>query len=303
MAIEEQELLRRLSFIKYLFTTATEQADKPEPLCIVSILLYHDSIELFLHLACEHHDIDASKSDFIGYFSLLRTKINLTQTETMRRFNKSRVNLKHHGIMVSKADLDSFKISCQNFFVENTKSVFEIEFDDISLVDLVPYKRVKEHLLMAENELKILNYERSINEITLAFWEMIAEYKEGKIERYGKSPTFHFSLGYDLHSSSDMYKMDGKIRDLQESFGRALNNIEKTLDILTLGITYQKFAKFDSITPNYTRTYGGCTLNKWQDIEYNNDNVKWCFDFVIECCIKLQEYDYKVLYIKDDYYD
>jgi hypothetical protein len=54
MAIDKIEYLRRLSFIKFLFDTGVEQSNKSDPLCNVAMLSFHDSIELFLQLACEH---------------------------------------------------------------------------------------------------------------------------------------------------------------------------------------------------------------------------------------------------------
>jgi len=293
MAIERQELLRRLSFIKYLYTTANEQADKPDPLCNVSILLFHDAIELFLQLACEYYNIEANKTDFMGYFILLKDKMDLTQTETMRRFNKARINLKHHGNLVSKIDLESFKILINEFFIENTKNAYEIDFDTISLVDLITYKKAKEHLTLAENYIKNKDYSEAIIKITIAFWDMIVEYKKGKIENYGKPPVFFFSKGSDFRSRSDM--IDGEnVKGLTDYVTTSIEAIDKVLNILTLGINYQKFIKFDLLTPIFSRTFGGAVINKKLNIEYNNDNVKWCFDFVIECCIKLQENDYIV---------
>jgi len=294
MAIEKQILLKRLSFIKYLYIIASEQSDKPEPLCNTSILTFHDSLELFLQLACEHNNIDTAKTDFMGYFSLLKKEVNLTQTETMKRFNQVRVSLKHHGTMATKADLNSFKVSCQNFFIENTKTVFDIDFDIISFIDLVSYIKTRDHLLLAENKMKIKDYGEAINEITLAFWEMIAEYKEGKIERYGKVPIYFFTNDFGFRTQADMFIDSKNIRGFSQYVKDSLESIEKILDILTLGINYQKFTKFHLMTPNFTRTFGGGFLNKWQDIGYNNENVKWCFDFVIESCIMLQELDFKI---------
>jgi mRNA-degrading endonuclease HigB of HigAB toxin-antitoxin module len=294
MSIEKQELLKRLSFIKYLSLNADEQADKSEPLCNAAILSFHDSIELFLQLACEHLNINSSKAEFMEYFTLLENKITLTQTESMRRFNKARVSLKHHGTMVSKADIDSFKVSCRNFFIENTKSIYDIEFDTISLIDLVAYKRTKEYLLLAEKKLNDQDYEEAIKEATLAFWEMVIEYKENKIIKYGKAPTFLFSRDFGFISRSDTFITGENIKELTQYVKSSIDSIEKVLTILTLGIDYKKFTKFDLITPIYTRTMGGHIFDRGQIIEYNYDNVKWCFDFVIECCVSLQDFDYKI---------
>jgi len=294
MAIEKQILLKRLSFIKYLYIVATEQSDKPEPLCNASLLTFHDAVELFLQLACEHHNVVTNKSDFIGYFTLLEKHVSITQKETMRRFNNARVSIKHHGTMIAKDELYTYKISCQNFFVENIMTVFDIDFESISIIEIVTYRKAKEHLILAESKIQAKEYIEAINEITLAFWEMIAEYKEGKKEKYGKMPMYFFSRNLSLYSRSNRLLTGDDIEGLTQYVTESLDSIEKILNILTLGINYQKFTKFDLLTPYYTRTFGGGVLNNSHTIEYNADNVKWCFDFVIECCIGLQEFDYKI---------
>ncbi|MDI7229177.1 hypothetical protein [Leptospira santarosai] len=178
MPINKQESLRRLSFIKYLFLIGSEQSNKPEPLCNISVLSFHDSIELFLQLASEHYNISAS--NFMEYFDKLESKISITQKETMKRFNKARVAIKHHGNMVPKSEIDSFKISCYNFFLENTLSIFNLNFESISLIDLVMYEKTKEHLATAEKEIVGSNYSKAMAEIAIAFWTMIEGYEDTK---------------------------------------------------------------------------------------------------------------------------
>ena len=53
----DESTSRRLSFIRYLYTQAVEQADQPEPFSAASILSFHDAIEMFLGLACEHRNV------------------------------------------------------------------------------------------------------------------------------------------------------------------------------------------------------------------------------------------------------
>ena len=46
--------IQRLALIRYLYNSAVEESRKPEPIGSTSILMFHDSIELFLQLASEH---------------------------------------------------------------------------------------------------------------------------------------------------------------------------------------------------------------------------------------------------------
>jgi len=79
--MDKSILIRRLSLIKHIFNLGLLESNKPEPLCSTSILLFHDSLELFFHLAVEH--INASKSDikFMKYFEIIENKIGILSFE------------------------------------------------------------------------------------------------------------------------------------------------------------------------------------------------------------------------------
>jgi hypothetical protein len=49
----DQTIIQRLGLIRYLYETAMEESLRPEPFGLISILKLHDSVELFLDLACD----------------------------------------------------------------------------------------------------------------------------------------------------------------------------------------------------------------------------------------------------------
>ena len=111
--------IKRLAFIKYVYTLGIEQSYQPVPSSSVSLLLFHDSIELFLQLASEIFDVGKSKVEFMAYWDLLSKEISdetLPQKEAMRRLNKARVSLKHSGTRPSEIDIESFLFSSTSFF-------------------------------------------------------------------------------------------------------------------------------------------------------------------------------------------
>lgn len=65
--------LKRLALIKYMHNVGVEQANKPEPVCWLAVLTFHDATELFLQLAAEHLDIKERLGEvpFMGYWSLI----------------------------------------------------------------------------------------------------------------------------------------------------------------------------------------------------------------------------------------
>jgi len=139
--------VRRLAFIKYLYQVAVEQSQRLEPLCSTSILTFHDAIELFLQLASEYLDVGKGRPSFMEYWEILASTSKLPegvliQKESMRRLNKARVALNHHGILPSKLGIEAFRASVTNFFEENTPLIFDIKFSEISLIELVRYEKI-----------------------------------------------------------------------------------------------------------------------------------------------------------------
>ena len=144
--MKKDEVIRRLVFIKYLYTLGVEQSKKPEPYSWASILTFHDAVELFLLLTTEHLDV-AVKSlrglVFSKYWEIVepilqkKRKCGLTQKISMLKLNDARVNLKHHGTAPSADTIKSAKVNVANFLEENIDLIFGIKFADISMIDLV----------------------------------------------------------------------------------------------------------------------------------------------------------------------
>ena len=66
--------LEMLAFIRYMYNLAMEQSRQPEPIGTVSLLTFHDSVELFLDLACDQFDVPSKKTmEFKDYWSALET--------------------------------------------------------------------------------------------------------------------------------------------------------------------------------------------------------------------------------------
>jgi len=78
--INSQLLYKRLSLTKQLINIGVEQSHQSESIAVFSILAFHDSIEKFLKLLCEHKNLKSDKIDFMKYWELLP---DLTMKESM----------------------------------------------------------------------------------------------------------------------------------------------------------------------------------------------------------------------------
>lgn len=291
--------LQRLSFIKYLFSIGLYQSNQPEPLYGVSILSFHDSVELFLQLSLRKLNISKSSKSFMNYWEIIDNELKntkLSQKESIRRLNKARVALKHHGIIPSKLDIESFRATTLAFFNENCNTIFQTDFDDISLIDIIKFEQSRELLKKAKSNFEKNLIEESLKNIALSFEYLISDYEESKRDRFHRSPfffgksmmfldSFHYERGFK----------DGKIKDFVEIVTESIGAIQKAIKILSFGIDYKKYIKYKSIVPSVLFTTDG-TPNYYiyDDITINKEDLEFCTNFIVESALKLQEFDFEL---------
>ena len=302
--METDEAVRRLAFIKYLYNIGIEQSRKAEPLCWASILTFHDTIELFLELASEYLGVTKRLKDikFMQYWSLInpilkeRGKDGLTQKISIDRLNGARVAFKHHGTPPSKSAIEGFRTNTTSFFEENTPTVFNIKFSDVSLIELVKCQATKNNLKVAKILLKEDRIEDSLDKIALAFAQLIDDYESRKRDEFGRSP-FFFGKSMTFLSSFFM-EIRGRLGDFVDRVKESIEAIQDSVKILSLGLDYRRYAKFRLLTPIVLKmSDGGYQI---QRIERGSkgipskEDVQFCIDFVIESAIVLREFDFEV---------
>lgn len=290
-----EPITRRLAFIKYMYKVAIEQSYKPEPLCSISLLTFHDAIESFSQLSAEFLNIKLkSNMDFMEYWNRID---KLTLKESMHRLNKARVNLKHHGIMPSKLEIEGFRASTTNFFEENVPIVFNIEFSGISLTLIVHHKDVKNNLKEAEDSLKEGKTKNAFLKVGVAFNQLINHYKNREIIWSGYSPLLHSNLDLRLNKeyknelgelAEDVDEVAGEVEDL-------LTGFQEIVRILIWGIDYRKYIKFKKLIPDVVKgmdgsyMFAGILPGLKREIPSPKE-IQSCIDFIIESAIILQEF-------------
>ncbi len=293
--------IERLSFNKYLVRMGKEQAQEPQPMAATAILSFHDAVELFLQHAAEYLNANrAGKShvNFMEYWEIIGNELpdeqELGQKPAMRRLNDSRVNLKHQGTRPNSADIQSFSVAVRDFFEENTPKVFGVKYSDISLVNLVEYDSIREKMQEAEEYLQQGQRKEAIKNLALAYHTLFFEYNQRMREEFGYKP---FSIDDSIGASAstmDIRRQFG--RDMErfvERVNSTIDAIEDAIQVLSLGIDYRRYSKFDSITPSVLRTFGGGAEvpDLPDEKEITEEDVEFCLDFVIEVALELQKMD------------
>ena len=299
----DKSVVKRLAFIKYFYKVAVEQSQRPEPLCSASILTFHDAIEFFLQLASEYLDVGKKQPLFMEYWEILASKLPKgmpTQKESIRRLNRARVALKHQGTSPSKLDIEAFRASATNFFEENTATIFDIKFSEISLIELVQCEETKNNLKESEQLLEENKIEESLDKVAISFTQLIDDYESRKRGHFGRSPFFFGeSLTFlsSFHMGIDRSQV-GKLADFVDKIKESVEALQVAVKILSLGVDYRRYVKFRLLTPHIDRALAGNYLisrGNWGERGLPNTvDVQFCIDFVIGSAVILQEFDFNI---------
>ena len=292
-------ILKRLSFIKSLFQLGVKQSKQKPPLDSISILMLHDSVELFLHLSTEVLNSNRKTNiGFLEYWEVINRNLTgqqLSQKNQMNRLNKARVNLKHHGILLNKSDIESFRINVTDFYNDNFPLIFGIDFGEISIIDLIDNLDVRDILKNAIILFQQKNFDRSYEHLSLAFRILILDFESDfKPHRYELFGIEYFSPSCDLE----------EIRPDLEELSSRIDNINSIMKYLIYGIDVKNYIKFSLLTPdvyfkrgNYKNyeIYAPLPVSGKNKKNISQNQFDFCIDFIIDSALKLQEFDFDTL--------
>jgi hypothetical protein len=264
-----------------------------------SILTFHDSIELFLHLSCEELGININTdTPFMQYWEKLKNLPNGTSLgykSAIQRLNTLRVNLKHLGIRPDESEIESSRANTTSFFEDNTPIIFNVNFDKISMTDLVRYIPAREGLNEATILMEKKKFEDALAKIAIVFEQIIEDYESRKASRYGSSP-FFFGESLALHNSFFMGIREGKMKEFIDIVKDSIESMQKAMKILSLGLDYRQYVKFRLLVPQISRPLGSrddyfITPSSQRHIA---EECHFCYDFVIDSAIRIQDFDFDI---------
>lgn len=314
MTLQPEVLVRRLGFIRYLYEGAVQQSHQSGLRQATSILTFHDAVEMALVLGLLHHDLRLRDQNFSQYWrELEEAGVTLTQRSTMETMNRVRVDLKHRGIMPAQVEIESARVHVRDFFVENIPIMFGLNLEDASLVPMVFYTEARGHLEQAEVQMKQHLYNDAMTKIAFAFHALIEEYETRISNTYGRSPYVfsqvsdydpgHWGSGFGgtfggvgganifgepTTDLGDRWRQEELVRFANE-VSQALGLMQRGLKILSLGLDYNRYARFTHLTPAVNRRDGQWTSGALNRPEATLQECQDCLDFAINAALRLQE--------------
>jgi hypothetical protein len=294
---------------------AEKQKDFDRPNSSTTILTLHDLVECFLQLALEHltNKNKLSGNNILDVYSEELNKVLVADGSTpinkayIKRLNELRNQLKHVTIFIDKKNIENLYSETEIFISDFIQIFFEITLNDISILQLLTNEDIKNHLMDAEKKLIEKEYHKAIISIGKAFYEYkhIATSINDK-RGYSMLTNYNSNVSYVRRSEITMGSkpLESSLRNGLIEIAKDINKINKEIinlrEIQLLSVDIRKYLYFEDIMPHISkiqRHVSGkefiiefyipeeATLTKEN---YTYEQVKFCFDFVIDSVFKFQ---------------
>lgn len=276
---------KRLAIIRHLYERGLELSYLGEPTNGLSVLSFHDSVEMFMRLCADVRGVRVERSTtFLQYFTLLP---EMTCKAQMDNLNNRRVSLKHHGQLPSTMDVEVSRVNVTDFFNQNTPIFFGCELKDVSLEVLIAYPSVKDYLSIYRGFLAEGKYGEAQAQCQIAFLELLDAYckQHGRGLDLVHSPATN---AYYLRKPNLEENTDKCIEDIKDD----IIKINEAINIMNLGINYFKYSEFKAMGP---------IINQWHKAEgkdydyyimsidqYDENTAETCYNFVVNSALQLQ---------------
>lgn len=295
----QPHIIFRLILAKTLFKTGLEFCDAKTDVFNFShgLIALHDALDNFTGAVATHLNISLpQESKFLATLNLIQeherqtdSSFQLISRNELVQLNTLRNNIKHQGITPNIAHNKALIGPIVSFFKEYSRKYFDLEWDVISLADLIKKKETQEALKKVEKLIEDEKYKDALNEMAIVKFQV---FDESLMEIRMKSH-------YDLSPPSEEEK---KLRESSNVFPGQFDrgwfrDLYDRADYLEKGIDRDMMRRFEDLTAkvgisnakdwNYVLDHG----LQWGDLNWTREICVFCFDFLVDSIIKKQGKD------------
>lgn len=148
----------RIIRIKFLYRAALNELDSGHPFAAgMAVSLLQDAVEAMAHEAAASVGARVgARTYFLEHWDAVAktgSPKQLLHKMEMNELNTARVGFKHHGVNPAQSDAEKHRLAVQRFLAETARDFFNVDFDELSEVDLVVDAKVRDALKAAESTL------------------------------------------------------------------------------------------------------------------------------------------------------
>lgn len=298
--IGTQDRMKRLAFAKYLIEMGTINADNVLPYSAMAILNFHDAIEFLFDLILEDNGSSANNFNFMACFDEINRILKESGKDqssfrgSLKKLKDRRVILKHKGSFPSQNDISEAKYTTINLFKEFCLKFYNLNYEDIDLVELLEDSRTKDCLL---NIRDCEDNNAIADNFALAFAYLLKDFENSKIINVYESP-YQFTKNMSLGSTGGLLDEFDFLKDFIDTTNQNIESLDYNLKIIALGIDYNKYAKFKFLIPADIRwamsNDDPMIIFRYKPVKLNDNQIEFCKNFIIESALKLKQFDFEI---------
>jgi uncharacterized protein YjaG (DUF416 family) len=260
------------------------------------IILLQDSVELFLIAMCEQLKVGSTVNiNFPMYFEKIKKKVPdkiIPFENDMLKLNKLRVSVKHYGVKPYIDDCKTLHNNVYSFFKEISESHLQIDFDSISLINLLNEGKLKKIMKQAEVDLKENNYrECQIGCRKALYLVFEKQFDIRSFEKYEE----------DIQNKNELAKALSRPQSRAPKYAKSKQYIKEKVyqptdfividyneiwrNLLSNGIDLVGFSNVMLLTPEvylFEEEGDWAIKEDVRGIIYNQENAEYCFRKTIE---------------------
>lgn len=279
-----QPLVDRLVCAKYLFGTSTDVLRQAKPYAAgMAVLGLQDAAEMVLRVIAEH--LHAPVKETTAFNQLLddidrQGKGMLSHRTSLNQLNKSRVNFKHVGLEPRESDVRKFRQDVADFFNQACRTFLQLDFDALSLTSLISYRRARNWVEKAEQQLLNGEFSGCVTSTAIALRLFQRHWSQGDDALRERKIDLRFDASYEVASLA---------RGVTEELVKHFEAVHEKLDLVAQGVSYNDYRRFDDISPAVSIT-GAETyyIYRQSHARLDYDDALFCLTFVRDLILKVQ---------------
>jgi hypothetical protein len=278
------DIYKRIVNAKYVLDRAASlQMGVGEMNLSISLLLMHDAVELMMLAVVDHLQLKRKPKEFMAFWTDVQQAGNPAPPDAvpMEQLNKLSVAFKHYGTLPHSQTVRDLLPRARGFFENVLKTYCDVIFADVSLLDLISDREVRD--LLRESQTKFLSGEKpeALRGLTIALHKL--EHPNGKRLPLLDAPSMP-SLPPEM-SRGGWPQYLGSIHSFMKQCALRTN-------ALMIGVDPIRYASFVRNTPGISWNAFGQPTQTIMHISYDavsETDFNEMVDFIIDYALKSQE--------------
>lgn len=245
-------MVEQLTLSKRLFLNGVYHSEANDPVSSgMAISMFQDSVEVFIWSLLK--DLDAQLKEhepFIKYFDKVAEAPNNIDKKTlpfrakMLELNKARVNFKHYGNLPDPSEAIKFQAYTKNFLIESFRDFCSVDFEYLSLADLIVFSDVKKQLKESERLISESDYSQALEKSAIA-----------KSMLFSKMEEFFPKIDYQISRFDDLIEGATRVGRFKgfEYMAKYLNASRESHIIAMLGVPLKEYVFIQNHFPFASR--------------------------------------------------